>query len=249
MLRAVLVDLGETLVHLDRPWGDVFGANVTSLHSYLKSEGLNSDFETFAKVFVSAFQRASATADFYKIEIPIQDIISNVLRKLKFKELNEGMMQRAIMEFYAPELGAWQPYPDTLATLGALKDYGFEIGLVSNAKSDWAVHSILERNELQKFFRVVVTSAELGIRKPRVEIFERALKLLGTKPAESAFLGDSLNADVIGAKITGMRSIHVERSPPLNKFVHPDATVSNLSEALKQIMEWSAVPPNPASSH
>jgi putative hydrolase of the HAD superfamily len=248
MLRAVLIDLGETLVHLDRPWEDVFGANLASLHSCLKEQGLNSDFERFANVFVSVFERASATADFYKIEIPMQDIISQALRKLKFKVLGEEMMQRAITEFYTPELDAWQPFPDTLSTLGALRDHGFEMGLVSNAKSDWAVHSILEKNGLDRYFRVVVTSAEMGIRKPRVEIFERALGMLGAKSAESAFLGDSLNADVIGARIVGMRSIHVRRRPPVNNLAHADATVSSLSEALKQVMEWSAAPLDPVSA-
>lgn len=249
MLRAVLVDLGDTLVHLDRPWNDVFGANLTSLHSYLNDQGLNRDFETFAKVFVSEFERASATANFYKIEIPIQNIISKVLRKLKFNALSEDFVRRAIVEFYTPELEAWQRFPDTLTTLGALKDHGFELGLVSNAKSDWLVHSILKRNELQGFFRVVVTSAELGIRKPRVEIFDRALKLLGKKPAESAFLGDSVDADVLGARIVGMRSIHIRRNPPVNTQAHPDATVTNLSEALRQIIEWQAAQPDVPSTH
>jgi len=249
MLRAVLVDLGDTLVHLDRPWNDVFGANLASLHSYLNNQGLNRDFETFAKVFVSEFERASATANFYKIEIPMQDIISKVFRKLKFNGLSEDFVRRAIVEFYTPELGAWQRFPDTLSTLGALKDHGFELGLVSNAKSDWFVHSILEKNELQGFFRAVVISAELGVRKPRVEIFDRALKLLGKKPAESVFLGDSVDADVLGAKIVGMRSIHIRRNPLVNTLAHPDATVTSLSEALKQIIEWRAVEPDVPSTH
>jgi len=238
MLRAVLLDLGETLVHLDRPWEEVFGANITSLHSYLKEQGLNLDFETFAKVFLSVFEQSSATADFYKIEIPIQDIMFKVLRKLRFRDLSDDLTQRTIAEFYAPELEAWQPYPDTLPTLSALKKYGLELGLISNAKSDWAVHSILNRNRIQDFFKVVITSAELGIRKPRVEIFERALKSLNMRPEESAFLGDSLNADVIGAKMVGMRSIHIRRGSPTGDFVHPDATVTSLSEALRQITDW-----------
>lgn len=249
MLRAVLIDLGETLVHLDRPWDDVFSANLTSLHSYLEKQSLSSEFEKFARVFISAFERASATADFYKIEIPMEDIISQALRKLKFKELNEDLMRRAITEFYTPELDAWQPFPDTLSTLSSLRDHGFAMGLVSNAKSDWAVHSILKKNELDKYFRVVVTSAEMGIRKPRVEIFERALGMLSAKSAESAFLGDSVNADVIGARIVGMRSIHVRRRPPVNNLAHADATVSSLSEALKQVIEWSDAPLESVSAH
>jgi len=72
MLRAVLFDLGETLVHLDRPWDDIFRANLCSLHSYLDKEGLSSSFETFARVFTSVFEQASAMADFYKIETEVR---------------------------------------------------------------------------------------------------------------------------------------------------------------------------------
>lgn len=239
MLRAVLIDLGDTLVHLDRPWEDVFQANLEAIYAYLKKSGLNSDFQGFVATFVRIFEDASAKSDFYKIEIPMQDIISTVLRKLKFRNPSEDLIRTAMEEFYGPEIKAWQVYPDTIPTLIALRDDGFEMGLISNAKSDWAVHAILEQHSLQKFFNVILTSAALRIRKPRAEIFTRALKALDVKPSETVFLGDSLQADIIGARTLGIRSIHLLRRPvePTN-LVDPEVTVSSLSEALDQITEW-----------
>lgn len=246
MLRAVLFDLGETLVHLDRPWDDIFRANLCSLHSYLDKEGLSSSFETFARVFTSVFEQASAMADFYKIETPIQDIVERVLRKLRHKGLSEELIREAIVEFYTPEVAAWQLYPDAVETLHALRDDEFEMGLVSNAKSEWLIHSILKRHDLRKFFKVVVVSAELRIRKPRVEIFEHALKSLDAKPDETVFLGDRLNTDMFGARIVGMHSIRVFRkSTATSGLMHPDATVTSLSDALKQIVEWRTTPIRP----
>lgn len=249
MLRAVLIDLGDTLVHLDRPWDDVFSADLISLHSYLKQCGLKPDFRKFAKVFIAVFEKASATADFYKIEVPMQSIISQALGKIKFKGLREDQLQQALVEFYAPEIREWNLFPDAVQTLSALKENALQLGLISNTKSEWLVHSILKRTELQGFFSATLTSAEMGIRKPRAEIFERALKMLGSKPTESVFIGDSVNADVVGAKLAGMRTIHVRRRPPVNTLTHPDATVGSLSEALKQIIEWKAALQDQTSVH
>jgi putative hydrolase of the HAD superfamily len=239
LLQAVLLDLGDTLVHLSKPWEDVFQANLESLYNYLIKKDLQVDFQRFAETFVRAFEDASATADFYKIEIPMQDIISKVLRKSKLEFLGVDLVEEAMMEFYRPEVADWQPYPDAIETLTALHAAGFKMGLVSNSKSDWFVHAILRKADLKRFFEVIVTSAALRIRKPRAEIFTRVLAALGVKASEAVFVGDSLHADVTGAKNLGMRTIHVLRKQAEGtSHVRPEATVSSLTEALDLITEW-----------
>jgi HAD superfamily hydrolase (TIGR01662 family) len=239
LIRAVLVDLGDTLVHLSRPWDDVFQDNLESLYTYLKNAGLRSDFQDFAKTFIREFERASATSQFYKVEIPIQDIVSRVLRSTKLKN-DSGLVQNAIAAFYRPEIDAWQLYPDAVQTLTELRRNGFRLGLISNAKSDYAVRMILEKHDLTQFFGVILTSAAVGLRKPRTDIFSKALAALDTKPSEAVFVGDSLQADMLGARTAGIRSIHVLRKPIEDpRFVRPDVTVNNLNEALDQITSWN----------
>ena len=73
----------------------------------------------------------------------------------------------------------------------------------------------------------------------RSEIFARVLSDLNVKAADAVFVGDSLDADVGGAKKVGMHSIHVIRKPV--ESVHaviPEASVTSLSEAAAQITEW-----------
>jgi HAD superfamily hydrolase (TIGR01662 family) len=239
LLQAVLLDLGDTLVHLSKPWEDVFQTNLESLYHYLIKKGLQVDSQRFAETFVRALEDASATADLYKIEIPMQDIISKVLRKSKLEFLGVDLVEEAMMEFYRPEVEYWQLYPDTIETLKALQSAGFKMGLISNSKSDWFVHAILRKVNLKKFFEVIVTSAALRIRKPRAEIFARVLAALGVKASEAVFVGDSLHADVTGAKTLGMRTIHVLRNQAEStSHVRPEATVSSLTEALQLITEW-----------
>jgi FMN phosphatase YigB (HAD superfamily) len=114
------------------------------------------------------------------------------------------------------------------------------MGVISNAKSDWAIHAILRRRGLEGFFKTVVTSAALKIRKPRSEIFTRALDDLDVIASEAVFIGDSIQADVGGAKSMGMHAIHVLRKPTeLTSLSRPDATVTDLSETPEIIAQWN----------
>lgn len=240
LLRAVLLDLGDTLVHLGRPWEEVFHDNLEAIYNYLTKLGLRLDFERFAETFMRVYEDASSKADLYKIEVPMQDIIAKVLRKSKLEVLGVDLIQNAMTEFYRPEIEAWQVYPDTIRTLTALRAEGFKMGLISNAKSDYAVHAILQKLDLRKFLDVVVTSAQLRIRKPRPDIFNRALTALETKPPEAVFVGDSLEADIMGARSLGMKSIHVCRRPVEGpNLVCSGADVSSLTEAFNQITAWN----------
>jgi HAD superfamily hydrolase (TIGR01662 family) len=243
LIRVVLVDLGDTLVHLSRPWDDVFRDNLESLYSFLKDAGMHSDFEDFAKLFIHEFEGASAVSQFYKVEVPMGSIISRVLRKVKLRDFEGALAKRGIMQFYTPEIGAWQLYPDTVGTLTALRDSGFKMGVVSNSKSDWAVRAILEKHDLSKFFGVIISSAAVRVRKPRQDIFSKALAALDAKPSEAVFVGDSLQADMIGARTAGIRSIHILRKPvDHSHFVVPDVTVTSLTEAFDQITKWKSAP-------
>lgn len=239
VLQAVLLDLGDTLVHMSRPWDDVFNANLESLHIYLTKLGFRLDFQQFADTFTRIFEDAASKADVYKIEIPMGEIIAKALRKSRLEILGVDLIRNAEIEFFRPEVEAWQLYPDTVETLDALRGDGFKMGLISNAKSDWAVRAIIEKNDIEKYFGTIVTSASMRIRKPRPEIFARALKDLGVKPSEAVVVGDSVDADISGARNIGMRSIHVLRT--LTDAAHqasPETTVTSLIEAANQISAW-----------
>ena len=240
MLQAVFLDLGDTLVHLSRPWDDVFHANVEALYKYVAKLGLQLDYERFAGTFVKVFNDASARADVYKVEIPIEDIIGKVLRKSRLEVVGVDLIHNAMTEFFSSEVEAWQVYPDTVEALTALRNEGLKMGVISNAKGDWAVREILRRNDLNKYLDVVVTSASMRIRKPRPEIFLRALAELNVKAPDAAFVGDSIEADISGARNVGMRPIHVRRRAiDSAHLTGPLVSVASLNEAVVQITAWN----------
>ncbi len=239
-LRAVLLDLGETLVHFSKPWEDVSREQIEAIYSYLKDSGLPADFLEFARTFVRVYEEAAARSDTFKVEISMEETITKSLSKFNVKALSSDFIETASRQFFTPEIDAWQLYPDAVDTLTKLTEDNYKLGLISNSKSDWMVHQILIKYDLQKFFDTVITSSALRIRKPRPDIFSRALKDLNVKASESVFIGDSLEADISGARNVGMHSIFVRRKPPeSSSIVSPEATVTSLKEALDTIISWS----------
>ncbi len=241
-IRGVLLDLGDTLVYLDKPWEEVYEAEVRSLFAYLNAAGVKVEFRKFSVTFIQSLEEAASKANLYRIEIPMEEIIAKVAGKFGVRKPNQEFIHGAVEAYYRPEIESWQLFPDTLDTLTALDQNGYLLGLISNAKSDWQVHSILNKFDLARFFKLILISASLRIRKPKADIFLKALNDLNLTPKETVFIGNSIDADVIGPRSVGIHAIHIRRQPPEHNLVlNPEATVTNLSEAVKTVNNWAKI--------
>lgn len=81
----------------------------------------------------------------------------------------------------------------------------YKTGLISNAWGDLREWVVTEKFE--DAFDCMVISAEIGVMKPKPEIYLLALKQLGVSPAESIFVDDFIE-NVEGARAVGMSAIH-----------------------------------------
>ncbi len=67
---------------------------------------------------------------------------------------------------------------------------------------------------LNRFFKTVITSEEVGVKKPDPGIFLFAFERSGADPAKSVMIGDDYEVDILGARNAGMHQILFD---PLNK--------------------------------
>src|SRR5690606_28546517 len=65
----------------------------------------------------------------------------------------------------------------------------------------------LNNSGIKKYFSTITTSEEVGSKKPHPVIFENALKKACVSPQKSIMIGDSFEADIIGAKNAGMNTL------------------------------------------
>jgi putative hydrolase of the HAD superfamily len=101
------------------------------------------------------------------------------------------------------------PYPDVVPALEALRARGSRLVVVSNW--DVSLHEVLHRTGLDALVDGAVASAEFGTAKPDPAIFARALELAGVAPGAALHVGDSLEADVEGARAAGIAAVLVAR--------------------------------------
>jgi putative hydrolase of the HAD superfamily len=110
------------------------------------------------------------------------------------------------------EHAAWAPATQlgstSQALLESLRARGLKLGLVSNTfDPPDLLHRDMARFGLAARVDAIVFSSEVGFRKPRPEIFRRALGILGVEPEAALFVGDSLYHDVRGASELGMTTV------------------------------------------
>ena len=101
-------------------------------------------------------------------------------------------------------------FDDTFSTLAALKQRGYILGVVTNRHyGGLPFYEDLQTMGLLDYFTYehMAISADLRIRKPNPDIFMHALNGLSVQPEEAAMVGDSLKADIVGAKLLDIVAI------------------------------------------
>jgi len=139
------------------------------------------------------------------------------------------------MEAYMfPFIYHTRPRADAKEVLRRLRQLGLKVAIVSNVLSGRHITDALEKWGLIEYFDVTIYSDEIGFRKPRSEIFNYALLMLGVSAGEAVMVGDDFESDVKGALNIGMKAIYLSDSEEVNyKF-----TVRSLMDAFKIIGEW-----------
>jgi HAD superfamily hydrolase (TIGR01662 family) len=94
-----------------------------------------------------------------------------------------------------------------------LQNRGYTLGIISNLIGTREIPEWLEAENFASYFKVVVLSSVLGIRKPAPEIYLEAARRAGVEPAQCAYVGDNLKRDVTGARAAGFGSVIIMISP------------------------------------
>lgn len=110
--------------------------------------------------------------------------------------------------------------PHMKETMQALLDMGLKLGIVSNIISTSFVPHILREYGIEGSMECVVMSREAGCRKPDSRIFQIAMEQLGVSAAETAYVGDTISRDVLGARNAGLALMIQIRNPVI---AHRDA--------------------------
>lgn len=111
----------------------------------------------------------------------------------------------------------------------------FPMVLVSNFYGN--VEAVLEDFDLRRYFRSIIESAVVGIRKPDPRIFSLGVEALGLPPQQVLVVGDSYKKDIVPAESIGCRVAWLKGkgwTPEEDAQMHP-AIISTLSQVLQMV--------------
>lgn len=140
-------------------------------------------------------------------------ITKNVLRGLRFEEtleLNHTPMPGigdAMNEVYLAEMPKQlKLVPGAIVVLDYLH-HKYRMAIITNGFREVQVDK-LSQSGLQKYFDKLFISEEVGAQKPHRLIFEHAVKSMNAPKRQSLMIGDSWEADIIGAMQFGMDQVY-----------------------------------------
>jgi len=233
IIRAVLFDLGGTLMYSRDAWEPILDRGYTALADSLCSDGFNLDRADLPKTVRYHLDRYFARRDEDLFETTYSTVLRDLLAESGYPDADEKAIRRALDVFYSHTQPNWLLEEDALLALRTLEAGGYHIGMISNAGDNQDVFQLVDRFKIEPFFDFILTSAACSYRKPHPRIFELAMTHWNIPAHEIAMVGDSLEADIRGARGLGIFSVWITRrasrkaAPP---EVQPDAEIETLSE-------------------
>lgn len=133
----------------------------------------------------------------------------------------------------------WQPFPDTVESLQALKNK-FKLAIISNIDNDLFACSA---KHLGVNFNYVITAEQVRSYKPTPDNFEFAIRKIGVSPDKILHVAQSIYHDIIPAKAVGLSVVWVNRRKGKKGFgatpqasEQADYEVSDLKEFVRMVI-------------
>ncbi|MEV8636342.1 HAD family hydrolase [Streptosporangium sp. NPDC051023] len=185
MVKALVFDVGETLIDETRiwsRWADRLGVTRFTMLGVLGGmAALGRSFEEAFQVLRPGFE-VEAEQEAWRREDP------------------EGLR----VNFDADDL-----YPDVRPGLAALRGLGYELIIAGNQPPQ--AYDALAAMDLP--VDSIHTSDGWGVAKPEPGFFAKVVAVSGREPGEILYVGDRLDNDVLPARAAGMRAALIRRGP------------------------------------
>lgn len=232
-LQVVLLDLGNTLIYDDPDaWPDVYRRAEAALWNELRGLGVTCSADVLYDHHASLLHYYYALHRFDLAEPGMGTVLQTLLARQNIA-IPAGSLQAALRMMYAVAQTNWHAEGDALPTLMALRENGLRVAVVSNGADHMNARELVQQAGLTPYLELILSSAAFGWRKPHAGIFRAALDHFGVGPDQAAMVGDSYEADVLGAHAIGLHTAWVTRrvrNPPARIPIEPDFRVARLSE-------------------
>ena len=141
------------------------------------------------------------SADFWhEYNAAVMDVLGIVTRR---EEVDRAV--NAVFE----DPQAYRLFPEVREVVAELRALGYRLGVISNHSE--RLLRFVRHLGLDRDLDPVVFTQEVGAEKPDRRVFEFALRRAGCRPSDAVHVGDSYEADYLGATEAGLRAVWLNR--------------------------------------
>ena len=218
----IFFDLGQTLIN---EWGfiDYFDMRFFEM---LNGFGARINFRNYQTIRDNVIRNRKIGHG------SVRELIIEVCKLISQQGYGKIILERLEPELKEARRNFFCLFDDVEQTMNSLL-IQYDLGIIANQSVD--ILKILEESKINRFFKVIVISSEVKVRKPDPEIFRLAMNLANTSAEHCIMVGDRLDTDIGPANKLGMKTIRTTNSlfklqQPMNEFEKPTYVVANLSE-------------------
>ena len=240
-IQGVIFDLGHTLMGLDGTWSEMFEHGAQDLARFLVEHEPGIDAEAMTRTWLDRRGESFARARETGCEVTAEDSMRWSLDRFGISDPDPVLLFGAIDAFFAYEEAHWFAYTEAIPVLRTLSNRGLRLGMISNATHDPLIQRLVDSLGFRPWLDPALSSASTGIRKPDPAAFTPILEAWTLSPSSVVMVGDTLDADILGAQRAGMPSVWIrsrgdarqegnENRTDAQALAMPDATIERLDE-------------------
>jgi len=223
-LKGVLIDFGDTLAYIDDKGNREYHE---ALLSMVRNFGYREDLKELTRALNDAIWN-SMKGEFKNMKEFWERFIKNLdisIKPVIIDNLENVRSRHSSVVF--------QLYEGALSVLTELHGK-YRLALVSNCAI--GTFNVIKALGLTRFFKCIILSYEIGVRKPHRLMYLEALRCLGLEPDDCIFVADEIS-DLEGAGEVGMKTLLVRQGSRTfhdakDPDFQPDFQCNNISEII-----------------
>ncbi|MRI02350.1 noncanonical pyrimidine nucleotidase, YjjG family [Kriegella sp. EG-1] len=204
MFKDVITDV---FFDLDHTLWDFEKNSALTFDKILSENGLDIDLNDFLSVYVPQnliFWKLYREEKISKAALRYQRL-KTVFDKLGFM-ISDNLINK-LSESYIEHLSTFDHlFPGAKEILEYLQP-NYRLHIITNGFQEVQLRK-MQNSNIYTYFNEVIDSEMAGVKKPNPIIFELALRRANVTSESSLMIGDSLEADIIGAQSVGFHTLH-----------------------------------------